>query len=128
MQSGTTGINTVRIYNPVKQGYDQDPTGAFTRRWVPELGAIADRYLQEPWKAGNAGAVLGHAYPRPIVDHLAAAKGARQKIWAVRGSSAFRAQAESIQAKHGSRKSGIPNRGRRSTQTGYSQLSLPFET
>ena len=25
MQSGTTGINTIRIYNPVKQGKDQDP-------------------------------------------------------------------------------------------------------
>ena len=37
MQSGTTGINTVRIYNPVKQGYDQDPTGVFTRKWLPEL-------------------------------------------------------------------------------------------
>ncbi|WP_223428382.1 FAD-binding domain-containing protein [Tateyamaria pelophila] len=30
MQSGTTGMNTVRIYNPVKQGRDQDPDGRFT--------------------------------------------------------------------------------------------------
>ncbi|MEM9754864.1 MAG: FAD-binding domain-containing protein, partial [Pseudomonadota bacterium] len=37
MQSGVTGMNTVRIYNPVKQGHDQDPDGAFTRQWVPEL-------------------------------------------------------------------------------------------
>ena len=131
MQSGTTGINTVRIYNPVKQGHDQDPTGAFTRRWVPELAAIPDRHLQEPWTAEKADAVLGRVYPRPIIDHLAAAKEARQKVWAVRGNSEFRAQAASIQTKHGSRKSGIPNRGRRSTQTGNSQpsqLSLPFET
>ena len=131
MQSGTTGINTVRIHNPVKQGHDQDPTGAFTRRWVPELAAIPDRHLQEPWMAENADAILGRAYPRPIIDHLAAAKEARQKVWAVRGNSKFRAQAASIQTKHGSRKSGIPNRGRRSTQTGNpqsSQLSLPFET
>ncbi|MEM6852227.1 MAG: FAD-binding domain-containing protein, partial [Pseudomonadota bacterium] len=40
MQSGTTGINTIRIYNPVKQGKDQDPAGAFTRRWLPELGEV----------------------------------------------------------------------------------------
>jgi deoxyribodipyrimidine photo-lyase len=25
MQSGTTGINTVRIYSPIKQALDQDP-------------------------------------------------------------------------------------------------------
>eukprot|EP00752_Nemacystus_decipiens_P019313 g17369.t1 len=82
MQSGTTGINTIRIYNPVKQGHDQDPDGLFVRRWVPELAAIEDRFLQEPWKAENAGAVLGKAYPFPIVDHLTAAKDARQRIWA----------------------------------------------
>ena len=32
MQSGTSGINKIRIYNPVKQGLDQDPDGVFTRR------------------------------------------------------------------------------------------------
>ncbi len=126
MQSGTTGINTIRIYNPVKQGHDQDPTGAFTRQWVPELAAVPDRHLQEPWKADNADAVLGRAYPRPIVDHLAAAKDAREKIWAVRGGTPFRRQAAAIQTKHGSRKSGIPNRERRGTRKPQTQLSLPL--
>ena len=114
MQSGTTGTNTVRIYNPVKQGSDQDPTGVFTREWVAELAEIEDPFLQEPWKAPNAGAVLGRAYPHPIVDHLTAAKEARRKVWAVRKGDAFRAEAAAIQAKHGSRKSGIPMRGQRS--------------
>ncbi|MEM8581506.1 MAG: FAD-binding domain-containing protein, partial [Pseudomonadota bacterium] len=49
MQSGTTGMNIVRMYNPVKQGHDQDPTGVFTRRWVPELADVPDAFLQEPW-------------------------------------------------------------------------------
>lgn len=127
MQSGTTGINTVRIYNPVKQGHDQDPTGAFTRRWVPELAAIPDRHLQEPWNAENSNVVLGRAYPRPIIDHLAAAKQARQKIWAVRGGAAFGAEAAAIQTKHGSRKSGIPKRGRQGKQANPAQLTLPLE-
>jgi deoxyribodipyrimidine photo-lyase len=126
MQSGTTGINTVRIYNPVKQGLDQDPTGAFTRRWVPELADIDDAFLHEPWKAQNAGKVLGARYPEPIVDHLTAAKVARERIWAVRRSDAFRAEADRIVGKHGSRKSGIPNRGRHPKSSGTRQLSLPL--
>jgi len=113
MQSGTTGTNTVRIYNPVKQGQDQDPSGVFTRKWVPELAAIEDKFLHEPWKAPNAGAVLGKAYPFPVADHLTAAKAARERVWAVRRGDAFRAEASAIQIKHGSRKSGIPMRGQR---------------
>ena len=125
MQSGTTGINTVRIYNPVKQGMDQDPTGEFTRRWVPELAAIPDKHLQEPWKAENAGDVLGKSYPDRIVDHLGAAKEARQRIWAVRRGDDFRTEAAGIQQKHGSRKSGIPNRGQRPKRQ-TAQLDLPL--
>jgi len=132
MQSGTTGINTVRIYNPVKQGHDQDPDGSFTRRWVPELDAIEDRFLQEPWRAGNADAVLGKRYPARIVDHLAAAREARERIWAVRAGADFRAEASEVQRKHGSRRSGIPNRGQRRTsrrstaRAGSAQLDLPL--
>ena len=74
MQSGTTGINTIRIYNPVKQGKEQDPTGVFIRKWVPELSVIPDVFLHEPWKAENSAHVLGSAYPYPIVDYLDAAK------------------------------------------------------
>jgi deoxyribodipyrimidine photo-lyase len=51
MQSGQTGINTPRIYNPAKQGLDQDPGGHFTRRWVPELAHVPLPLLQTPWLA-----------------------------------------------------------------------------
>lgn len=124
MQSGTTGINTVRIYNPIKQGYDQDPTGTFTRKWVPELAGIPDRFLHEPWRADGAGRVLGRAYPMPIVDHVAAAREARDRVWAVRRGEGHREQSARILSTHGSRKS------RRSTprkRMDDGQLSLPFD-
>ncbi|MEL6931490.1 MAG: deoxyribodipyrimidine photo-lyase [Pseudomonadota bacterium] len=124
MQSGTTGINTVRIYNPVKQGHDQDADGSFTRRWLPELADIADKHLQEPWKADNADAVLGKSYPEPIIDHIAAAREARDKVWSIRKGGKYRDEASAIQHKHGSRKSGITNRGKTSRKS--DQLSLPF--
>jgi len=130
MQSGTTGINTVRIYNPVKQGHDQDPDGAFVRRWVPELADVPDRFLQQPWDWDGAAGLLGKIYPHPVVDHLAAAKEARQKVWAVRRGPAFRDEADRIQDKHGSRKSGMPmtgNKAKRVPSKNRDQLSLALE-
>ncbi|MEL7490964.1 MAG: deoxyribodipyrimidine photo-lyase [Pseudomonadota bacterium] len=127
MQSGTTGINTVRIYNPVKQGYDQDPDGAFVRRWLPALAGVPDEFIHEPWEWEGAGAILDKTYPMPIVDHLAAAKAARQKIWAVRGGADFKRGAKAIQNKHGSRKSGIPMRGQKKrARSDAAQLTLPL--
>jgi len=61
MQSGTTGMNTVRVYNPVKQGQDQDPDGVFTRRWCPELADVPDAHLQEPWRWDGAGRIVGRS-------------------------------------------------------------------
>lgn len=83
MQSGTTGINTIRIYNPEKQAADQDPTGTFVRHWVSEQFS-AD-------------------YPAPIVDHLAAAKQARDRLWSLRKDPESKSQARAIFSKHGSR-------------------------
>ncbi|WP_375593620.1 deoxyribodipyrimidine photo-lyase [Algihabitans albus] len=110
MQSGTTGINTVRIYNPVKQGYDQDPGGDFVRQWVPELAALPSTHIHEPWSWEEAEHL---DYPAPIVDHKAAARHARAAIWALRKSDSFRQEADAIQAKHGSRRSGLAQSRRR---------------
>lgn len=104
MQSGTTGMNTVRVYNPVKQGQDQDADGVFTRRWCPELADVPDAHLQEPWRWDGAGRIVGRSYPAPIVDVKAAAKAARDAVWAVRKGDAFRAEAARIVDKHASRK------------------------
>ncbi len=99
MQSGTTGINTLRIYNPVKQGRDQDPEGVFTRRWCPELADVPDMYLQEPWRwQGRVD------YPPPLIDVAQAARAAREAIWAVRREDGFRDEAARVVRKHASRK------------------------
>lgn len=121
MQSGTTGVNTPRIYNPVKQGHDQDPHGGFTRRWVPELAALPSSFIHEPWQApadvlSAAGVKLGETYPERMVDHEQAAREARARIGALRKGEDHRAAARAIQIKHGSRKSGLKQTGSASSR------------
>lgn len=132
MQSGTTGINTVRIYNPVKQGYDQDAAGVFVRRWIPELRDVPEAFIHEPWKWEGAANLIGKAYPERIVDHIAASREASDKVWGARRSPEYRKAATAIQDRHGSRKSGMRNTGarKRRTPTGSeaqpAQLQLGF--
>lgn len=103
MQSGVTGINTIRMYNPVKQGYDQDPTGAFIRAWVPELAGVPDPFLHEPWKWPGAPGLLGRRYPEPVVDLVSSARLARDAVWGLRKEAGFDADAARIVVKHASR-------------------------
>lgn len=109
MQSGVTGINTIRIYNPAKQVEDQDPTGVFVRRWVPELEAVPTTYLARPETMPGleqiaVGCVIGKHYPSPVVDHMTAYKAAQSRVWAVRKRAEAKEEARAIYGKHGSRK------------------------
>lgn len=114
MQSGETGINTLRIYSPVKQGYDQDPKGDFVRANVPELADMAGGAVHEPWLFGGAA-----GYPDRMVDHVISAKEARARIWAIKRTSEAKAEATLVYEKHGSRK-----RPRRRQKTAAKSNSL----
>jgi deoxyribodipyrimidine photo-lyase len=62
-----------RIFNPVTQGEKFDPDGAYVRRWLPELQALPDTWIHQPWNApAEVGVRLGETYPRPIIDHAEA--------------------------------------------------------
>jgi len=86
MQAGTTGINTIRMYNPVKQSKDNDEEGIFIKKWIPELGVLPSEFIHEPWSLTPMeqqlyGFELGLDYPNPIIDFEKASKTARDKIW-----------------------------------------------
>ncbi len=101
MQSGQTGINTPRMYNPVKQGLDQDADGRFTRRWVPEVAHLQLEVLQTPWLSDRRPTP---DYPDPIVDPVVAARQARARLTALRHESGYRDAALEVFRKHGSRR------------------------
>ncbi|MEL6921920.1 MAG: FAD-binding domain-containing protein, partial [Pseudomonadota bacterium] len=106
---GTTAINTLRIYNPIKQSQDQDPDGIFIRKWVPELAALPNEHIHAPWMMPplmqrELGLQVGENYPAPIIDHLQAAKDARAKISEIRRTAGFREDQLKVLKKHGSRK------------------------
>jgi deoxyribodipyrimidine photo-lyase len=112
MQSGTTGINTLRIYSPTKQAIDQDPQGLFIRRWVPELSRVPSAYIHEPWKMHpglqrDTACEIGRDYPKPIVDHSQAVTLAKERFTPFRKAPITRKQADAVNDKHGSRKSGM---------------------
>ncbi len=109
MQSGVTGINAIRIYNPVRQALEQDPDGTFIRQWVPELADLPASALAEPHTLPAMlqqmyGVEIGVTYPAPIVDNLQAMRSARDRIWAVRRAPGTREAARRVYDKLGSRK------------------------
>jgi deoxyribodipyrimidine photo-lyase len=105
MQAGLTGVNTLRIYNPVKNSESHDPDGIFIKKWVPELSDVPQTFIHEPWKMSEMDQVfyncrIGVDYPFPIVDIEATRKHASDIMYGIKKSPRSRTLGKNVLAKH----------------------------
>lgn len=123
MQAGTTGVNTVRMYNPVKQSHDHDPEGMFIKTWVPELLAVPVEHIHEPHLMSTEEQALcrvqiGTDYPFPIIELALAARHAREAIWGHRKNDEVKAEGKRILITHARKRAVVKKK------KGGEQLSL----
>ncbi|TNF58370.1 MAG: deoxyribodipyrimidine photolyase, partial [Burkholderiales bacterium] len=129
MQSGTTGINTTRVYNPLKQARDHDPHGRFVRRWLPAMRRVPDAWLFEPWRMpaetqARCGVRVGVDIPMPVVDLDVALRQAKARMHALRARPEVQAAEAEVVRRHASRAGRREQPARRRSAAERTQQSL----
>ena len=101
MQAGVTGINTIRIYNPMKQALEHDTETLFIKKWVEELRKYDPGYiLNLPNKNYDLFSQSQSYYPQPLYDFQERVKKTKDLLWQWKKSYKVKKNNSKILSKH----------------------------
>jgi deoxyribodipyrimidine photo-lyase len=101
MQAGITGINTIRIYNPMKQALEHDTDTLFIKKWVEELRGYDSGYiLNLPNKNYDLFFQHESLYPQPLYGFEKKVKKTKDLLWEWKKSNKVKNNNLKILSKH----------------------------
>ena len=99
MQSGVTGINSIRVYNPIKQSIEKDKNGVFLKKWIPELSSINNDLIHQPWLLTDIDLIdnpISETYRNPVISTSLASSDVKKQLWELRKNDRVKSESRRL--------------------------------
>ena len=99
MQAGVTGINSIRVYNPIKQSKEKDPDGTFIKKWLPALSNFDIPFIHEPWRLNTFDLIdktIPLIYKKPIISIDLKRTNTTKQLWGLRSDQIVKQESKRL--------------------------------